>query len=61
MTYKQKLDEIKELCDFRLYHVADKRIDEIYEDYSSGRIWLSQQESEYMFLLLNRISHELYG
>lgn len=57
----ERLDEIKELCDFHLYHVADKKIDALYEEYSSGDLWLSATEADYMFLLLDRVAIALYN
>ena len=61
MTAKERLDAINELCDFHLYHVADKKIDALYEEYSSGALWLSANEADYMFLLLDRVAIALYN
>lgn len=61
MTTIERLHEIKELCDLHLYHVADKKIDALYEEYSSGDLWLSATEADYMFLLIDRISISLYN
>lgn len=60
MTNKQNLDEIRELCNYRLYHVADKRIDEMWENFSSGNLKLTEEEENYMFCLIERISNALY-
>ena len=60
MTAIERLNEIREMCNYRLYHVADKKIDEMYEEFISGELKLSEREENYMFALLDRISNALY-
>lgn len=56
-----RLEEITELCNFRLFHIADKKIDVIYEDYTRNRIEMDENQVEWMFNLIDRISTAIYG
>ena len=55
------LEEITELCNFRLFHIADKKIDTLYEDYTRDRVEMNEDQIEWMFNLIDRISIALYG
>lgn len=57
----KRLEEITELCNFRLFHVADKKIDALYEDYTQDRVEMNEDQTEWMFNLIDRISTALYG
>lgn len=56
-----RLEEITELCNFRLFHVADKKIDALYEDYMQDRVKMNEDQTEWMFNLIDRISTAIYG
>ena len=58
---REKLNHINELVMKGDLKTADKLIDNLYEDYSSSRIWLSKEESDYMFHLIDVVSQKLYG
>lgn len=57
----KRLEEITELYNFKLFHVADKRIDALYEDYTQDRIEMNETQIEWMFNLIDVISTALYG
>ena len=61
--------EIHDKVNFRLYRIADKMINELYEIYAGARfeninpdlvVFTFDEECE-MFLLLNKISDKLYS
>lgn len=57
----KRLEEITELYNFRLFHVADKKIDALYEDYTQDRVEMNETQTEWMFNLIDAISTALYG
>lgn len=61
MDNYKRLEEITNLVNFQLFHLADKRIDELYEEFTQGKIRLTENETDWMFNLIDRISTELYG
>lgn len=60
MNVPERINEITELLKFRLYHVADKKVDELYEDWTSGKIKLTEKQEWLMFNFIDRISNALY-
>lgn len=56
-----RLKEISKLCNYRLFDLADKKIDNLYEDYSRDRIKMNEAQEEWMFNLIDRISTAIYG
>lgn len=60
LSPKERLEEVRNLIKQKDWVHADMQIDEIYQDYSKG-LWLSADESRWMFLMLNQISHHIYG
>ena len=60
MRPDERLAEIKELIKFRLYHVADKKVDELYEDWTQGVIKLSERQEWLMFEFIDQIANHLY-
>ena len=60
-TIDERLEEITELCNFRLFHVADKKIDALYEDYTRDRVEMNEYQTEWIFNLIDRISTAIYG
>lgn len=57
---EDRLEEITELCNYHLYNLANKKIDQLYEDYTQNRIQLDEYSEEWMFNLIDRISIALY-
>ena len=60
MRPDERLAEIKELIKFRLYHTADRKVDELYEDWTQGVIKLSERQEWLMFMLIDKIANHLY-
>ena len=60
MTVKQRLNEIKKLIKFKLYHIADKKVDALYEDFCSDNVKMTNTEEEQMFYYIDLISQALY-
>ena len=60
MRPDERLAEIKELIKFRLYHVADKKVDALYEDWAQGVIKLSERQEWLMFKFIDQIANHLY-
>ena len=60
MRPDERLAEIKELIKFRLYHVADKKVNELYEDWTQGVIKLSERQEWLMFKFIDQIANNLY-
>lgn len=60
MNVTERIEEITELVKFRLYHVADKKVDSLYEDWTQGNIQLTEKQEWLMFNLIDRISNALY-
>ena len=60
-TPDKRLEEVIVMINFKLYHDADKRIDGIYEDFTRGRIELTEDQENLMFELIDKISRYLYG
>lgn len=56
-----RLEEITELYNYRLYYMADKRIDALYEEYTADRIKMNEYQEEWMFNLIDMISTTIYG
>lgn len=56
-----RLEEITELFNFRLFHIADKKINAIYEDYTQNHVEMDEDQVEWMFNLIDAISTALYG
>lgn len=56
-----RLEEITELYNFRLLHLADKKIDALYEDYTQDRVEMNEDQVEWMFNLIDIISTAIYG
>ena len=61
MSNMERLNKIREMINCRLYRVADKNLDNMYEEYAHNKLKLSEQEEDYMFLLISRLSTVLYG
>lgn len=49
------------MINFKLYHDANKKLDEIYEDFTKGEIKLTEDQENLMFELIDKISRYLYG
>ena len=60
MRPDERLAEIKELIKFRLYNIADKKVDELYEDWTQGVIKLSERQEWLMFKFIDQIANNLY-
>ena len=60
MKPDERLAEIKELIKFKLYHVADQKVDALYEDWTQGVIKLSEKQEWLMFMFIDQISNYLY-
>jgi hypothetical protein len=61
MTVKERLDNVKKLMDYKLWHKADKEIDAIYEDYcSNDSVEFTEADDDRMFRYIEIISHRLY-
>lgn len=60
MRPDERLAEIKELIKFKLYHVADQKVDALYEDWTQGVIKLSEKQEWLMFMFIDQISNYLY-
>ena len=60
MNVPERINEITELLKFRLYHVADTKVDSLYEDWTSGKIKLTEKQEWLMFNFIDRISNALY-
>ena len=60
MRPDERLAEIKELIKFRLYHVADKKVDELYEDWTQGVITVSERQEWLMLKFIDQIANNLY-
>ena len=60
MRPDERLAEIKELIKFKLYHVADQKVDALYEDWTQGVIKLSERQEWLMFMFIDQISNYLY-
>ena len=60
MRPDERLAEIKELIKFRLYHAADRKVDELYEDWTQGVIKLSERQEWLMFMFIDKIANYLY-
>ena len=60
MRPNERLAEIKELIKFKLYHVADQKVDALYEDWTQGVIKLSEKQEWLMFMFIDQISNYLY-
>lgn len=60
-TIDERLEEITALYNFRLFHLADKKIDALYEDYTQDRVEMNEDQTEWMFNLIDGISMALYG
>lgn len=60
MTPNEKLAEIKELIRFKLYNVAAKKVDELYEDFTCNRIQLTEKQEWLMFSFIDTISNAIY-
>ena len=58
---RERLLKVRELCKMRLFYVADKEIDAIYEEYISGETILTPQEENEMFALLEKVANGLYS
>ena len=61
MSPESRLEEVISLINFRLYHLADQKIDSIYEDFTQGQIEFTEVQENLMFELIDRISTYLYG
>lgn len=60
MRPDERLAEIKELIGFRLYHIANRKVDELYEDWTQGVIKLSERQEWLMFMFIDKIANHLY-
>ena len=60
MKPDERLAEIKELIRFRLYHIADQKVDALYEDWTQGVIELSERQEWLMFMFIDKIANNLY-
>ena len=58
---RERLLKVRELCQMKLFYVADKEIDAIYEEYASGEVVLSPREEDEMFCLLEKVANGLYS
>jgi hypothetical protein len=56
-----RLEEITELYNFRLFHLADRKVDILYEDYIQDRVKMNENQIEWLFNLIDRISIAIYG
>lgn len=60
MNVVERLNEIKELLKFRLYHVADRKVDSLYEDWTQGKVKLTEKQEWLLFNFIDRVSNALY-
>lgn len=61
MSVKERLDHVKELMEYKLWHKADEEIDAIYEDYCSNEdVVFTDADDDRMFRYIDKISHFLY-
>ena len=58
---KEKLIEVKELIDCCRYAEADSKLNAVYETYTTGEVYFTEDEKRLMFALLYRLSRKLYG
>ena len=56
----EELRVVDKYIDKKLYTVADKKIDSIYEELTAGQIHMTKIEEDYMILLLHKLSITLY-
>lgn len=61
MNVVERLNEIKELLKFSLYHVADTKVDSLYEDWTQGKVKLTEKQEWLLFNFIDRISNALYS
>lgn len=55
-----RLEEIISLYNFHLYHLADKKVNDLYEDYTQNKVELNVYQLEMMFNMIDKISIALY-
>lgn len=55
----EELDTIHSLIKTDI-HEADKRVDALYEKYTSDEVQMSENEADYMYSLISVIAHKLY-
>ena len=55
----ERLNEIKRLIDNGATNLADAKLNEIYEDFISDRITLTDNEEEYMWLLFDKLLYKI--
>lgn len=60
LTVNDRLADISKLCSYRLYNLADNKVDKLYEEYTQGKTILTDNQVEWMFNLIDKISIALY-
>lgn len=56
-----RLEEITELYNFKLFHLADRKVDILYKDYIQDRVKMNKDQVEWLFNLIDMISIAIYG
>ena len=57
---ENRLEEVTNLCNYRLWHMADVKINQIYEEFINDTVKMNENQEEWMFCLIDRISIALY-
>ena len=60
-TVAQRLEEIIGLCNFKLWHLTDKKIDSLYQEMILGAVALTEEQEDTMFYLIDRVANHLYS
>jgi len=56
-----RLEEITELYNFKLFYLANRKVDILYEDYIQDRVKMNENQIKWLFNLIDRISIAIYG